>query len=743
MITYLCIIVPFLEYIKPDWNSNGYLFTDGKGDSWDTAKQSKIMSRESLSRIGFRITTAKWRQIQVALDREFVRTKRKDEDAHEDSEMDGEDDIHEGQAGHTPKVGRNHYGLKGQRLNTNSVNLFREVSDKWHRWIGLRSRPEREWFEGDGDIEQTMNRGSTTEEDIRTALERIHGPQAEWRSEEQKQCTRSIVEGKSPLVCILPTGEGKTTLILVPALLSKGKTTVVVTPYVALADSLIEKCKKAKIDCMRWTKPTVERRTIVVVVSDTCTSQEFLCYVRDLFLRECLASVYFDEAHTFRTEAHFRHKFEMFRRLALAVPWIFLTATLPPSMETEFEKSLAMTNPRPQYIRAATNRSKTLYSVIRARDGNLVKELTERLNQMAEDLVEGEKVLVFCRSVTMVKRIAENIRCCSYYAKQSMKSDSLKAWERGEEKIMIATSALGAGLDMKSVMGVFHIERPYGCIQFVQESGRAGRDGETVKSTLILEEQEYQRLLNINEAMFSEDNRVMREFLIAKDCRRRCLSRYLDGEDKEIDCEILNGARCDNCKALGLGSQGQKRKHQRQLEEEARKRMRTLYERREKEVQENNEAEAMLIHSIEEKVQELSGKCTICWSKGLYEEYEGHSVEDCEFVKVFGIGSMRMKFAPNSCCFNCCLPADMCKFYGDHRCCKSARLIKHWVEVKLGEEDISILRTIEEISGRTFEMNVAGRKELWAWLGKERRVLEHNATNLFAVFSEAFKKQSF
>jgi hypothetical protein len=102
MITYLCIIVPFLEYINPDWNSNGYIFTDGKGDSWDTAKQSKIMSRESLSRIGFRITTAKWRQIQVALDREFVRTKRKDEDEDDDSEMEGEDDIHEGQAGHTP-----------------------------------------------------------------------------------------------------------------------------------------------------------------------------------------------------------------------------------------------------------------------------------------------------------------------------------------------------------------------------------------------------------------------------------------------------------------------------------------------------------------------------------------------------------------------------------------------------------------------------------------------------------------
>jgi superfamily II DNA helicase RecQ len=481
----------------------------------------------------------------------------------------------------------------------------------------------------------------------------------------------------------------------------------------------------------------------VVVVSDTCTSQEFLGYVRDLFLRECLASVYFDEAHTFRTEAHFRHKFEMFRRLALAVPWIFLTATLPPSMETEFEKSLAMTNPRPQYIRAATNRSKTSYSVIRARDGNQVKELAERLNQAADDLGRGEKVLVFCRSVAMVKRIAENIRCCSYYAKQSRKSDSLKAWERGDEKVMVATSALGAGLDVTSVMEVFHVERPYGCIQFVQESGRAGRDGEKVKSTLILEEREYQRLCTMNEAMFSEDNRVMRDFILGTGCRRRCLSRYLDGEDKEIDCEILNATRCDNCIARGLRSEGQKHRYEGELDDEAKKRRRILYEMREKEIQDRNEEEAMLIHHIQEKVEQLSGKCTICWSKGLYEEYEGHDVKDCDLGKIVGIGGMRIKFAPNSCCFNCCLPGDLCRFYGDHKACKSSQLIKHWVEVKLLEEDISILETIEEVSGRIFEMNAGGRKELRMWMGKERRALGYNATNLFAIFSETFKKNCF
>jgi hypothetical protein len=66
--------VPFHKFINPNWDSNGYLFTNGKGGHWDMAKQSKVTPRESQSRIGFKVTTAGWSQLQVALDREFVRT---------------------------------------------------------------------------------------------------------------------------------------------------------------------------------------------------------------------------------------------------------------------------------------------------------------------------------------------------------------------------------------------------------------------------------------------------------------------------------------------------------------------------------------------------------------------------------------------------------------------------------------------------------------------------------------------
>jgi primosomal protein N' len=184
------------------------------------------------------------------LDREFVRTGVKDEDSG--SESDGEDNVHDIQAAHSERVANNHYGRKGLRINTTTVNLFRGVSDKWQGWLAMKSRPSRSWF-GRGGDEQVREPEESKEKRIEMALERVHGAGSVWRSEEQKRFVSAIVEGVSPVVCILPTGGGKTTVILVPALVNEGKTTLVMTPYIALADDLVERCKTSGISCMRWT----------------------------------------------------------------------------------------------------------------------------------------------------------------------------------------------------------------------------------------------------------------------------------------------------------------------------------------------------------------------------------------------------------------------------------------------------------------------------------------------------------
>jgi superfamily II DNA helicase RecQ len=374
-------------------------------------------------------------------------------------------------------------------------------------------------------------------------------------------------------------------------------------------------------------------------------------------------------------------------------------------MAPAFEESLAVTKPRPTYFRAATNRALTSYSVIAVKDGGLEESLAGMLDEAVKELREGEKILVFCPSVSGVERLAGLINCCCYHSKLEEKSESLAAWKRGDEKVMVTTSALGAGLDVSGVMYVFHVGRPYGCIQFGQESGRAGRGGERVKSMIILEEGDIQRLVRMDGRVFSMDNRALREFIITRGCRRRPLSRYLDGDDREVDCKGLGGERCDNCRENRMGTVCQKRRGEEEQEEARKRRMVERYEERDLEVQENEQEEGMLMDHIVRMVSGLRGKCTICWARGQYDEYEGHLAQECEMGTVLGIGGRQMTFAENSCCFKCCLPGDMCEFYGNHKVCKSAELVKHWVEVKVDEEDLPILETIEEVAGRRFEMD--------------------------------------
>ena len=112
LLTYLSVIVSFHEDICPGYPRNGYLFPNGKDEHWSTDKQSLLITQEARIGIGFTITTASYRQLQVGFDREFVRTglKRDDED---EFESDGEDDVHDRMTVHSSKTGRLHHGRKG------------------------------------------------------------------------------------------------------------------------------------------------------------------------------------------------------------------------------------------------------------------------------------------------------------------------------------------------------------------------------------------------------------------------------------------------------------------------------------------------------------------------------------------------------------------------------------------------------------------------------------------------------
>ena len=81
---------------------------------------------------------------------------------------------------------------------------------------------------------------------MRKALRR---DEVSFRSKAQKEALTAIVKGRrSPLVVVIPTGSSKSLLFTAPACLADAGITIVVVPFRALINDLVDKAKEAGID---------------------------------------------------------------------------------------------------------------------------------------------------------------------------------------------------------------------------------------------------------------------------------------------------------------------------------------------------------------------------------------------------------------------------------------------------------------------------------------------------------------
>ena len=108
---------------------DGLLFGDEKGP-WDTSTITDLLRKKTKSKLGFEITTQKWRQISTAIDRKFMRGV--------DLDLDNDEDIsNDLMAGHSTQMAIARYGrLSGllSEMSPESIDIFREISDRWQEW---------------------------------------------------------------------------------------------------------------------------------------------------------------------------------------------------------------------------------------------------------------------------------------------------------------------------------------------------------------------------------------------------------------------------------------------------------------------------------------------------------------------------------------------------------------------------------------------------------------------------------
>ena len=179
---------------------------------------------------------------------------------------------------------------------------------------------------------------------------------------------------------------------------------------------------------------------------------------------------------------------------------LLFSATMPEPIKELANNILT----RPQFI-----------SVVGQDEGtanNIIDQYYYVINESQRDeaivkLLETEKTnksIVFCRMKREVDRLTEHLSAIGFNAaglhgdlEQSDRESIVKAYRRGETKIMVATDVASRGLDVKNVTHVFNFHIPFDPQSYVHRIGRTGRAGKDGKAITLVSTGEFKELQRI------------------------------------------------------------------------------------------------------------------------------------------------------------------------------------------------------------------------------------------------------
>lgn len=318
-------------------------------------------------------------------------------------------------------------------------------------------------------------------------LQRIyHDPQAKPRTEGQASALQLVHRPSQtqPLVIVLPTSSGKSALFFSVAAMTQQQTVIVVVPFAALVDDIIERGQAAGLDCEEWIseKSGHELQQLIVVSADRAVQGEFLHYAKGLELEGQLAHVFFDEVHVAFTDTSYRERLrELWTLRYLDCPFTGLTATLMVDLEDVLRERLCIDNA--QIFRRSTAR-KTIRYQVRDSKNEAPSDVAIKYIQQIH-LRAGTRGVVYVRSYQTGGVVSGALECPFYRARAESKGEVLQQWVQGAGGWIVATGALGTGINIEGIVYVVHVGRPYGLTSFVQQSGRGGRNGEVSESIII------------------------------------------------------------------------------------------------------------------------------------------------------------------------------------------------------------------------------------------------------------------
>ena len=328
---------------------------------------------------------------------------------------------------------------------------------------------------------------------------------------EQERVIGDVLAERDVLM-ILPTGFGKSACYQIPSMVLP-RPVVVISPLLALLRDQEQKLTRREIPVVRvdGTVRGRARRTalervaqggplLVMTTPETAASEE----LGEVLLRSGVGLAAVDEAHCISEWGHdFR---PAYRRLGPrlqelgAPPVLALTATATPRVRESIVQALGMREPA--VVASSPHRSNLAFEVLGCEGDQRVRALLRLVRRLRRPGI------VYCTTTREVDEVYAVLR--RFRVPATRYHGRMAAGERNTEQarfmrprrraVMVATSAFGLGIDKPDIRYILHYHAPASLEQYVQEAGRAGRDGR--RSNCIL--------------LFDPADRAVHELLLAR-----------------------------------------------------------------------------------------------------------------------------------------------------------------------------------------------------------------------------------
>lgn len=376
--------------------------------------------------------------------------------------------------------------------------------------------------------------------------------------EGQRKIIEDILEEKDSLA-IMPTAGGKSICYQYPALKKDGLT-LVISPLISLMEDQVKSMKENNLPAERLhgemsgeesaeiMKKVLQGEIKILYISpERLISPKFINYSKSIEISLLVV----DEAHCISLFGYgFRPSYlnliRYFKQTGKRPAIAAFTATAADYVKDDIKELLEM-------------KDCSLTGVVKDRKNHKifikkVENKEDKLKELRRYVMDNgnEAGIIYCTTVELVKEVTEflkqsGIKARKYYAdlKKERKDSCYINFLNGKCKLVVATSAFGMGIDKDNVRYVIHFDMPRDMESYVQEMGRAGRDGKAASCILFYNEEDSYKLRRVIQE--EKENLLKEEKLVAyerklKEERLEILIDFIKGgigkENEELQREI-------------------------------------------------------------------------------------------------------------------------------------------------------------------------------------------------------------